>query len=60
MKNKDILTVEEACEFLGISRAKLYKLKKEGLPYYKIGKLIRFNKDTILEWINTYETSDKK
>lgn len=57
---KDILNAKEACEFLSISRTKLYELKKEGLPYYKIGKAIRFNRKDILEWLKKYETSDKK
>lgn len=60
MGNKDVMNIDELCGFLSMSRAKIYGLKKEGLPYYKIGKMIRFNKNSVLEWLEKYQTSDKK
>ncbi len=56
---KEILNVDEACELLSISRRKLYKLKKEGLPYIKLGGSIRFDKEKVLEWVRQFEVSDK-
>jgi len=55
---KQLLNVDEACEFLSISRTKLYDLKKEGMPYIKLGNTIRFDKDQILEWVRQFTTCD--
>ena len=56
---KEVLNLKELCEFLSMSRATIYNLKKEGLPYYKIGKAIRFTRNDVLEWLKKYQTSDK-
>lgn len=56
---KEVLNLEELLELLSISRSKFYELKKEGIPYYKIGKTIRFNRTKVLEWLEKYEVSDK-
>jgi len=45
---KRLLTVKEACEYLGISKTTLYKLIKEGkLKPVKLGKITRFEKEDI-------------
>lgn len=57
---KQFLNTKEACELLGVSRTKLYELKKEGLPYIKLGGSLRFDKDQVIEWVRQFTTSDKK
>ena len=58
--DKKYLDVKEACEFLGISRPTLYRLKEEGLPYFKLRGSLKFDKADLEEWIETLKQSDKK
>ncbi|SMO61070.1 transcriptional regulator, AlpA family [Balnearium lithotrophicum] len=45
---KKLLTVKEACEYLSISKATLYKLIKEGkIKPVKIGKSTRFDRQDL-------------
>lgn len=50
---KEILNMEEASKFLGISKSTFYKMTHQGtIPFYKpFGKLIFFEKATLLEWV---------
>lgn len=50
---KEVLNLEEAAMFLGISRSMLYKLTYVNkIPFYKpTGKLIFFEKCHLLEWV---------
>ncbi|MCM4152809.1 DNA-binding protein [Arenibacter sp. N53] len=50
---KKVLTMEEACDYTGISRSYLYKLTSRGeIPYSKPnGKLIFFDIDMLNKWL---------
>ena len=50
---KEVLTLEEASLYMGISRSMLYKMTHNGdIPFYKpTGKLIFFEKSHLLEWL---------
>ena len=50
---KEVLNLEEASLFLGISKSSLYKLThKHELPFYRPnGKLIYFEKTELLKWM---------
>lgn len=50
LKEKEILT------YLDISRTTLWRLKKQGLPSYKVGDSYRYNPNTITQWL----VSDEK
>lgn len=55
------LDVAGACKFLKISRATLFKLKKEGeLPYIQATRSLVFDRDDLIEWMNKYKKVDKK
>lgn len=46
-----LLNVEQACEWTGLSRAKLYQLMDKGeLPYVKIGRARRIPKQALIEF----------
>jgi excisionase family DNA binding protein len=48
----DILNVHDLAEYLRLSEAKIYKLANEGqIPALRMGKVWRFKKDIIDEWI---------
>jgi len=50
---KDVLTFEEACEYMGVSRSFLYKLtSRRQIPHSKPnGKMIYFEKKKINIWL---------
>ena len=52
---KDVLTVEEAALFLGLSKSFIYKMTHEGaIPFYKPnGKVCFFEKADLLEWMRS-------
>ena len=48
-----ILTFQNVCDILGISKNTLRKLMQENdLDYYKVGKQIRFRKEDLEEYIS--------
>ena len=51
--SKKVLTLEEACDYTGMSRSYLYKLTSTGaIPHCKpSGKLIYFDIDLLNEWL---------
>ncbi len=52
---KEVLTLEEAAKYLGVTRSMLYKLTHENrLPYFKpSGKLVFFEKKDLLDWVRS-------
>ena len=51
-----LMTPEQCAEFLGIKINTLYVMKSQGrIPYRKVGHLLRFDFDEIVEW-----TKDKE
>ena len=53
---KEVLNLEEASLFLGISKSRLYKMThKHELPFYRPnGKLIYFEKAELLKWMRQW------
>ena len=50
---KEILTIEEAAEFLQLSKRSLYKLLSQGkLPGRKILNKWRFERESLKRWLN--------
>lgn len=45
------LTTIELCEWLKISRATLDRWRKKGLPFVKVDKAVRFDKDEVEKWL---------
>jgi len=49
---RDVLSFEEATEFLGIGKTLLRQCVNEGrIPYARIGRRIVFSKKQLLDWI---------
>ena len=55
---KEVLTLEEAAAFMGISKSSLYKMThKHERPFYRPnGKLIYFEKSELLKWMRQSRT----
>jgi len=50
--SKEILSIDELSEYLGIKKSSLYsKVERREIPYYKIGHLVRFKKFDIDLWM---------
>ena len=49
----EIMNLKEAGEFLGVSPGVVYKVMKEGLPYFQIRKygIIRFSKTDLMRFL---------
>jgi len=56
-----ILTVREVAEYLRMSETKVYRLVKEHhLPAVRIGKVWRFRKDLLDDWLSQCTESNLK
>lgn len=50
--NNKILTPTELCQFLNLKTSMMRSLVfSKRIPFIKIGRLIRFDRDEILKWI---------
>lgn len=61
LAKKNVLTLEEACDYVGISRSYLYKLTSTGtIPHSKPnGKLIYFEREEFERWLLQNKTFSK-
>ena len=48
---EEYLTVEEVCKWLKTSRATVNRWRKQGMPFVKAGKLVRFKKSEVEQWL---------
>jgi excisionase family DNA binding protein len=53
------LTVEDVAEMLQVTRTTIYNLKKQGLPFIKLGKNIRFDQDEVVDWVRSNRQVEK-
>ena len=55
------LSVEEIAAYLGIKRETLYKwLAEKNMPAHKVGRLWKFRKDEIDEWVKSGSADSRK
>jgi len=49
---KDVMSIKELAEYIGMSKSKIYQLiKSKKIPASKIGRQYKFSKDVIDEWL---------
>ena len=49
-----LLTVEEAMQFLQVSKPTIYRLtSQKKIPFYKIGGSVRFSETHLLAWLES-------
>lgn len=60
--NKDVLTLEEACSYCGISKSYMYKLTSaQQIPHFKPrDRLIYFKKSDLESWLLQNRVSTRK
>jgi excisionase family DNA binding protein len=50
-----VMTLAEVCGYLNIHKSKLYRLiKRQGIPYFTLGRHYRFNREEIERWRKTF------
>lgn len=50
--NKDVMSIKELSEYLGIGKSKIYDLIRQNkIPASKIGRQYRFSKEVITSWL---------
>jgi excisionase family DNA binding protein len=54
------LTIEQVAEMLQVTRMTIYNLQNKGLPFIKLGKSVRFDKDDVIEWVNSKKVYSKE
>lgn len=58
---KKLLTTEEVARMLDVSPVTVYRYKAEkGLPFIKIGGIVRFDNEDVWEWINKHKNNNHK
>lgn len=56
-----LLDVNQVSELLGVKSKTVYAWVNEGyIPYYKVGRLVRFNLNKVLKWLKNKEHSGRK
>ena len=58
----EVLTADEVAKILRVERKTVYNLFREGkIPCGKrVGRVIRFSKKAVFEWLNTTDGAGKK
>jgi len=58
MKDR-LQSVDDIREYLGVSRDTVYKwIEKRGLPAYRLGRLWKFKREEVEEWVKKDGKSD--
>jgi excisionase family DNA binding protein len=56
--NPEWLDFDQACDYLGFSKSKLYKITMvDGIPLYRLGRMIRFKRDELDGWITGHRAN---
>lgn len=57
-ESKEVLTVNEAAEFLNLETSYLYQLtSKRLIPFYRPGRNLYFKKSDLIDWITLHRQS---
>jgi len=59
--NLRLLNVQEVAELIGVKPSTIYQWTSQGfIPHVKIGKLVRFNEDDVMKWVDATKTGGRK
>jgi len=54
----ELLTTSELCEWLKITRGTAWKWREKGMPYIGSGKMMRYRKSEVEQWLNELKNKD--
>lgn len=57
---EEIFTKEELAKFLKTTIRTVDRLRTEGMPFFRIGNMVRFNKEKVLAWLEEREEDNKQ
>lgn len=52
-EQEEHFTIRQCAEFLHCSVVSIHNYKKQGMPYYRIGRKVLFKKSEVLEFMNS-------
>tara|TARA_B100000902_G_scaffold127275_1_gene126748 strand:- start:33 stop:293 length:261 start_codon:yes stop_codon:yes gene_type:complete len=55
-----LMNTKEIAQFIKLSPKQIGRLRNRGLPFLKIGKLVRFNPEAVLQWLQNRYSLEKK
>lgn len=55
---EDVMTKEQLAEYLQVSVKTVDRLRKKGLPSFKVADMVRFSTSDVLEWLKTCDKKD--
>lgn len=54
------LSISDISQYLGVSNDTVYKwIERKGLPAHKIGRLWKFKKEEVDEWVRSGQSAEK-
>lgn len=48
---EELITIDELCKWLRITRTTEWRWRKEGMPFMKYGNIVRYEKQDVLKWL---------
>ncbi|RJQ26239.1 MAG: DNA-binding protein [Peptococcaceae bacterium] len=57
---EEILTKAELAKLLKVTQRTIDRLRTEGLPCFKVGNAVRFNRKKVLKWFEEQEKNKPK
>jgi excisionase family DNA binding protein len=57
---EEILTKEELASYLKVTERTIDRLRKKGMPFFKVGDTVRFKKDAVLKWLEENSQEEQK
>ena len=55
---RDFLSEEAVMLMFNVSRTTLWALRKKGLPHYKVGSLLRYDLNEVIEWFRVHPEAE--
>lgn len=53
---ESFIDVKEAAEFIGVPVSSIYNyVASDNIPYYKLGRLLRFRKSDLTKWVRKFK-----
>lgn len=55
----NLLTTQEVMDLLKVRRNTVYRLRESGLPYIKLGRSVRYDREDVIAWVRLKKTCDE-
>jgi excisionase family DNA binding protein len=57
---EEYMSIAQCAKFLGCSKVTIHEYKKQGLPFYRIGRTVKFKKSEVLNFMRQHDRKNKK